>query len=166
MLEPYLGEVLIVAFDFAPRGWAHCDGQLLSVAQNQGLFSLLGTTYGGDGVTTFALPDFRGRTPIHVGSGYSLGQRGGRENVSLGVSALPAHRHAFHATCDDASTGHPGDAKLAPTATRSYRASGELVALHPTAVTQTGGNQPHNNMQPYLALNFVIALNGIYPPRS
>jgi len=163
MLEPFIGEIQIVGFNFAPRGWALCDGQLLSIAQNQALFSLLGTTYGGNGQTTFGLPDFRGRTPIHVGAGFALGQRGGGETVTLSVQELPTHRHAYRATCADASSTDPTGARPAPIAARSFRASGALTALHSAAVINSGGGQPHNNMQPYLALTFVIALVGIYP---
>jgi len=165
MAEPFLAEVRMVGFDYAPRGWAFCDGQIMPINQNQALFSLLGTMYGGDGRTTFALPDLRGRTPIHLGLGYSQGQRGGSENVALGVSELPAHRHAYRATCDDASTTSPDGTKLAPTAVQSYRASGELGALHAAAVGNRGGSQAHNNMQPYLTLTFIIALQGIFPSR-
>src|SRR3990172_4205490 len=134
MAEPFLAEVRIVGFDFAPRYWALCDGQLMPINQNQALFSLLGTMYGGDGRTTFALPDFRGRTPIHVGNGHSQGEQGGSEYVTLSVSEMPAHRHAYRATCDDASTTNPDGAKLAPTAVQSYRGSGTLGALHAAAV--------------------------------
>jgi len=166
MAEPFLAEVKIVGFNFAPRGWASCDGQLLPISQNQSLFSLLGTMYGGDGRTTFGLPDLRGRTPIHLGTGHSQGERAGSENVPLTVAAIPAHRHAYRATCADATNTSPEGAKLAPTAERSYRGSGELRAMHPAAVADTGGGQGHNNMQPYLALNFVIALQGVFPPRG
>jgi len=166
MSEPFLAEVKIVGFNFAPRGWAACDGQLVPISQNQALYSLLGTMYGGDGRTTFGLPDLRGRTPIHVGTGHPQGQRSGSENVGLSVSQIPSHRHAYRATCADASSISPTGTKLAPTAERSYRASGELRAMHPAAVANTGGGQGHNNMQPYLALNFVIALQGLFPPRG
>jgi microcystin-dependent protein len=165
MAEPFLAEVKIVGFNFAPRGWARCDGQLLPIAQNQSLYSLLGTMYGGDGRTYFGLPDLRGRTPIHVGAGYPQGRKSGTENVPLSVSELPAHRHAYRATCADATSTSPEGAKLAPTAERSYRASGERRALHPAAAANAGGGQGHNNMQPYLTLNFVIALQGVFPPR-
>jgi microcystin-dependent protein len=138
----------------------------MPINQNQALFSLVGTMYGGNGQTNFALPDFRGRTPIHFAPGYSQGQRGGSENVTLSVSELPAHRHTYRATCDDASTTSPDGAKLAPTAVQSYRGTGELSALHADAVGNRGGSQVHNNMQPYLTLTFIIALQGVYPSRS
>ena len=166
MSEPFLAEVKIVGFNFAPRGWALCDGQLLPIAQNQSLFALLGTMYGGDGRTTFALPDLRGRTPVHVGTGHHQGERSGAENVPLSVSEIPVHRHAYRATCSDALSTNPEGTMLAPTAERSYRAAGEHRAMHPNAVANTGGGQGHNNMQPYLALNFVIALQGIFPSRN
>ena len=165
MAEPFLGEVRIVGFNFAPRGWAACDGQFLLIVQNPALYSLLGTTYGGDGRTNFALPDLRGRTPIHVGTGHPQGQKSGAENVPLSVSEIPSHRHAYRATCADATSTCPEAMKLAPTAERSYRAAGERRAMHPVAVANTGGGQGHNNMQPYLTLNFVIALQGTFPPR-
>jgi len=166
MSEPFLAEVKIVGFDFAPRGWAACDGQLLPIAQNQSLFSLLVTTYGGDGRVTFGLPDLRGRTPIHVGTGHPQGERSGAENAPLSLSEIPVHRHAYRATCSDAWRTDPEGTLLAPTAERSYRAAGERRAMHPSAVANTGGGQGHNNMQPYLALNFVIALQGVFPSRS
>ena len=166
MSEPFLAEVKIVGFNFAPRGWASCDGQLLPIAQNTALFSLVGTIYGGDGRTTFALPDLRGRTPIHVGTGHHQGERSGAENVPLTVSEIPVHRHPYRATCADATSTSPDGAKLASTRERSYRTSGERRAMHLSAVANTGGGQGHNNMQPYLALNFVIALQGIFPSRS
>ena len=166
MSEPFLAEVKIVGFNFAPRGWAQCDGQLLLIEQNPSLFSLLGTMYGGDGRTNFGLPDLRGRTTIHVGTGRPQGQKGGAENVSLSVSELPAHRHACRATCAGATSTSPEGMKLAPTHERSYRTSGERRAMLPDAVANTGGGQGHNNMQPYLALNFVIALQGMFPPMS
>ncbi len=165
MAEPFLAEIMLVGFNFAPRGWATCDGQLLPIDQNQSLYSLMGTTYGGDGRTTFALPDLRGRTPIHASAPHSLGDQGGVESHAISEQELPAHNHAYHATCEDATSLDPADAKLAPTSTRAYRGSGNTNALHPAAVAETGGSAAHNNMQPYLAVNFVIALQGVFPSR-
>jgi len=165
MSEPFLAEIRMIGFTFAPRGWALCDGQILPINQNQSLYSLLGTTYGGDGRTSFALPDLRGRAPLHADAGYPLGDKGGAENVALDASEMPEHTHAYHATCNDVATDDPNDAKFAPTAWRSYRASGERTAMSPDAVAETGGDAAHNNMQPYLALNFAIALTGLFPSR-
>jgi len=169
MAEPFLAEIRLVGFNFAPRGWARCDGQILPINQNQSLFSLLGTTYGGDGRTSFGLPDLRGRTPIHAGSGpgvpHPLGHRSGVESVVLSQGELPAHRHAYNATCEVATSTDPADAKLAPTAFPAYRGNANTSALHPASIVETGGGAPHNNMQPYLAVNFVIALQGVFPSR-
>ena len=166
MSEPFLAEIKIVGFNFAPRGWATCDGQLLPIAQNQSLFALVGTMYGGDGRTNFALPDLRGRTPVHVSADYRQGQRAGAETVALSTNEMPSHTHAYRATCADASATSPSGAKLAPTADPGYLASGRRVAMSPAAVAGAGNGAAHNNMQPYLALNFVIALVGLFPPRS
>ncbi len=167
MSEPYLAEVRIVGFSFAPRGWALCDGQLLPINQNQALFSLLGTTYGGDGRTTFALPDLRGRTPIHVeGSVHRQGQRGGEERHALTVNELPSHRHRARALSVTATTGDPTGALPADSAGRPYRPCGTSAVMNSAAIGLRGDSQAHNNMQPYLALNFVIALQGLFPSRN
>ena len=163
------------AGNFAPRDWAFCDGQRLPIAQNQALFSLLGTTYGGDGRTTFALPDLRGRTPIHKGSSngtsHSLGQKAGQENVTLTVEQMPSHTHGVQATtATPASTAQSGNLL---TQTGGGRRSitpysdpaSPRTSLHPGSIANTGG-QGHNNMQPFQALNFVIALQGLFPPRN
>lgn len=172
MSEPFIAEIRMVSFNFAPRFWAHCDGQLLPIAQNQALFSLLGTTYGGDGRTTFALPDLRGRVPIHEGDSSTgsgslpLGAKGGAETHSLTSAEMPAHGHA-RATQYQAGAGSPS--ALMPGAQarggkRVYTAPGAAVALDGQGVA--GASQPHENMQPFLTINFVIALFGVYPSRS
>lgn len=170
MSEPFLAEIRIVSFNFAPKGWAFCHGQLLPINQNQALFALLGTTFGGNGQTTFALPDFRGRTPIHTGNGHTLGERSGEEAHTLLGTELPAHAHAIaiSATTADADSKSPGgNIRPAYAAIETYSTSGPTVPLNLQTVTgATGGTQPHNNMQPYLTLNFIIALQGIFPSRN
>ncbi len=170
MSEPFLAEIMIVGFNFAPRGWAQCNGQILPINQNQSLFSLLGTTYGGDGRTSFALPDLRGRTPIHEGTGggvtYGLGNKGGDEAVTLSVPEMPSHDHVLKATSDQANTANPTNNLLAKGAEQIYRAPNTLVAMDAAAVTTVGGGQGHDNMQPYLTLAFVIALQGLFPSRN
>ncbi len=169
MSEPFLAEIRIVGFNFAPRGWAFCDGQILPINQNQSLYSLLGTTYGGDGRTTFALPDLRGRTPIHVGSsngsGHSLGQKGGEEAHTLAVNEMPGHDHALHATNDNGDTPIPTGNLLGAYA-NGYRNGTDLTDMVNGTATNVGGGQNHENMQPYLALNFCIALQGLFPSRN
>jgi len=163
MAEPFLSEIRIMSFVFAPRGWALCNGQLLPINQNQALFSLLGTTFGGDGQVNFALPDLRGRTPIHVGGGHTLGQRGGEQAHTLSIAELPTHTHALVATTADGSTPVPTNNLLADSPSQLYAAPANLVALQPASVTSTGGSQAHLNMQPFLTLSFCIALQGIFP---
>lgn len=162
MAEPFLGEIRIMSFVFAPKGWALCNGQFLPINQNQALFSLLGTTFGGNGQTTFALPDNRGRTPIHVGSGHTLGERAGEQAHTLSIAEIPTHTHAVHASSAAATTPVPTSSVLAP-ANNLYSASTALVALGASSVTNTGGSQAHLNMQPFLTLSFCIALQGIFP---
>lgn len=164
MAEPFLGEVRIAGFGFPPNGWALCNGQLLSINQNQALFALLGTTYGGDGRTTFALPDFRGRVPMHVGNGYVQGQSGGEAKHTLTLGELPMHGHTLNASGGAATTVVPTGNLLAAPTTPLY-GTGTPVALAPGAVGTTGSNQPHDNMPPYLTLNFIIALQGVFPSR-
>jgi microcystin-dependent protein len=170
--EPFLGEIRIVPYNFAPRGWAFCEGQLLSIAQNTALFSLLGTTYGGNGQTTFALPDLRGRVPVGEGQGpglsmYDLGQVSGEENHTLTVGELPPHTHGATAHAGNGSSDSPGGLLVArnPAGIPAYGAGAD-AALAPDAIGLTGGGQPHNNMQPYLVLHYIIALEGIYPSRN
>jgi microcystin-dependent protein len=170
MSEPFLAEVRIVGFNFAPRGWAFCDGQILPINQNQSLYSLLGTTYGGDGRTTFALPDLRGRTPIHVGASdgthHRLGQKSGEETHTLSVNEMPQHRHVAQASSTVGNTPVPASNVLADSPLQLYANPGNLVSLAPGTVTNVGGSQAHDNMQPYLALNFCIALQGLFPSRN
>jgi microcystin-dependent protein len=165
--NPFLASIILFAGNFAPRGWAFCDGQILPIAQNTALFSLLGTTYGGNGLTTFALPDLRSRVPNHAGQGpglsdYDLGQVGGEEFVTLLVSQLPSHTHSQPATNGEQTTNRPNTAL--PAAGGVYSNESDGSALHPTS--PVGGSQPHNNIQPYLTLNYIIALEGIYPSRN
>ncbi|SDT96964.1 phage tail protein [Halopseudomonas salegens] len=172
MSEPFLAEVRMVGFNFAPRGWAFCDGQILPINQNQSLYSLLGTTYGGDGVTTFALPDLRGRTPTHVGRSdggaeHRLGEKSGEETHSLSVNEMPAHGHAWRASSNDGNSSAGAGHTLAREAGAIYRhAPSTKVSTKAGTLTNTGGSQAHENMQPYLAVNFCIALQGLFPSRN
>jgi len=167
MSEPFLAEVRIVGFNFAPRGWAFCDGQILPINQNQSLYSLLGTTYGGDGRTSFALPDMRGRTPIHVGDGHNQGQKSGEETHTLSAAEMPQHSHGLNATDDAANlTDQPEDNIYAQAAGNIYASFGGGTSLATVSVSNVGGGQAHENMQPYLALNFCIALQGLFPSRN
>jgi microcystin-dependent protein len=166
MAEPFLSEIRIFSFVFAPRGWALCNGKLLPINQNQGLFSLLGTTFGGDGRVNFGLPDLRGRTPIHVGSGHTLGERGGEQAHTLSIAELPTHTHVAQGVNATADTGDPTGAYLAsPTSAIGaiYGPASNLAALSPASITNVGGSQAHLNMQPFLTLSCCIALQGIFP---
>ena len=166
MSEPFLAEIRIVGFNFAPRGWAFCDGQILPINQNQSLYSLLGTTYGGDGRTSFALPDMRGRTPIHVGEGHREGQKSGEETHTLAANEMPNHDHVFNASGADATVISPSDNFLARATVATYVPPGSLVNMNSLAVASVGGGQAHENMQPFLAVNFCIALQGLFPSRN
>ncbi|CAD0005938.1 phage tail protein [Flavobacterium chungangense] len=170
MAEPFLAETRIMSFNFAPKGWAMCNGQFLPINQNQALFSLLGTSFGGNGQTTFALPDLRGRTPIHFGNNFMLGQRGGEEAHTLTINELPAHQHNLNNTNQAVSTNVPnsGTSMLGNTAPNQvYNTAGQnLAAMNPASVSNVGGSQPHLNMQPFLTLNFCIALQGIFPSQN
>jgi microcystin-dependent protein len=161
MAEPFLSEIRIMSFVFAPKGWALCNGQLLPINQNQALFSLLGTTFGGDGRVNFALPDLRGRTPIHVGSGHTLGERGGEQAHTLSIAELPTHTHVLQASTTAAAATNPATNVLAGADIYAPLANG--VAMQPASVTNVGGSQAHLNMQPFLTLSFCIALQGIFP---
>lgn len=165
MSEPFLSEIKLVSFNFAPKGWAMCNGQLLPINQNQALFALLGTIYGGNGQTTFALPDLRGRVAMHVSSGHSLGERAGESAHTVTLTELPMHTHALSAQSGGGTTPVPTNDVLAAAA-NLYGDPSALVALHPASVTNVGGSQPHENRQPYLVLNFIIALQGIFPSRN
>ena len=171
-METFIGQIILVGFNFAPRGFATCDGQLLSIAQNTALFSLLGTTYGGNGQTTFGLPDLRGRVPMHQGQGPGLSSRvlgevSGSETTTLLATNLPTHTHSLNAYSETGNVGSPAGALLANSGSfdTEYRTSGTVVQMGGGAIGNAGGSQPFNNMQPFLAINFVIALEGIFPSR-
>lgn len=168
MSEPFLSEIKIVSFNFPPKGWAFCNGQFLPINQNQALFSLLGTTYGGNGQTTFALPNLRGRVPISFGNGHTLGEAAGTTSVTVNIQQLPTHLHALQASTAAADTDTPGSTTLLGGSAPNdlYTGAASLAALIPTTVTNIGGSQPHNNMMPYLTLNFIIALQGIFPSQN
>jgi microcystin-dependent protein len=163
MSEPFLAEIRLMSFVFAPKGWALCNGQLLPINQNQPLFALLGTTFGGNGQTNFALPDFRGKVPIHVGSGHTLGEQGGTQAVTLTIAQLPTHTHVLNGTANNGNSLLPPGNLLAQTATQLYAPPGALQPMNAGSVTNVGGSQAHLNMQPFLTLNFCIALQGIFP---
>lgn len=164
MAEPFLSEIRLMSFVFAPKGWALTNGQLLPINQNQALFSLLGTTFGGDGRVNFALPDLRGRAPIHVGSGHTLGERGGEQAHTLSIAELPTHTHVLNGTNNAATTDTPATTViLGQSAIDTYRAPTSLAAMAPGIVSNAGGSQAHLNMQPFLTLSFCIALQGIFP---
>ncbi len=166
MAQPYVGEIRMFGGNFAPAGWMFCEGQLLPIAQNETLFSLLGTTYGGDGQSTFALPDLRGRLPIHQGNGFTLAQNGGSEQITLTTQQIPTHSHALLATGNTATSFAPAGQVFAAStgATVSpYGADNPLTQLSPQMVGAVGGSQPHNNFQPYLCVDFIISLFGIFP---
>jgi microcystin-dependent protein len=171
MSEPFVGEIKMFAGNFAPRSWALCDGQLLAVAQNDALFSLLGTIYGGDGRTTFGLPDLRGRVPIHAGSGPGLSQRNlgaksGTEKVTLTTNELPSHKHGNLQASENGATTVGPQANVTGEATKRFYRSDTSGAMNSKAVTAVGGGQSHTNLMPTLCVNFIIALYGIYPSRS
>lgn len=167
--SPYLGEISWVAFNFAPKNWALCNGQLLSISQNQALFSLLGTTYGGNGQTTFALPDLRGRAPIHVGQGHTLGEIGGAQTHTLNTAEMPTHTHTVAVDPKEATVATPGNTTfLAKTSagTSAYATTTTPTSLAASAVTSQGGNQPHENMKPHIPMTCIISLTGIFPSRN
>ena len=172
MSQPFLGEIRMFGFNFAPRGWAMCNGQLLAIAQNTALFALLGTTYGGNGQTTFALPNLQSRVPIHFGQGpglsnYSLGQTAGQETVTLLTTQMPQHTHFVACHTDDAATGVPSNAFPSASAQNIYSPTATPNQfMGQSMLTPAGNGQPHNNIQPYLVLNFCIAMQGIFPSRN
>jgi len=163
MSTPFLGEIKLISWNFAPQGWAFCNGQFLPINQNQALFSLFGTMYGGDGRTNFALPDLRGRTPIHMGAGFTQGEKGGETAHTVNISELPSHTHTPVANSAAATVGVTTNNFWS--ATGSY-AAGFNGVMAPACITATGGSQPHNNMQPYLVINFIVALQGIFPSQN
>jgi microcystin-dependent protein len=167
MAEPFLSEIRIFSFNFAPKGWAMCNGQFMPINQNQALFALLGTTYGGNGQTTFALPNLQGRTPIHEGSGHTLGEVGGEQAHTLSIAELPSHSHLVNASSADGALAVPTNNYWGSHSERPYSANiANLVAMNPSVIGTTGGSQPHLNMQPYLTLAFCIALQGIFPSQN
>jgi microcystin-dependent protein len=166
MSTPFLGEVKIVGFGFAPVGWAACNGQLLPINQNPALFSLIGTFYGGDGETTFGLPNLQGRSPIHTGAGFVVGEVGGEQDHTLSIGEIPSHTHTVNVSSTDADASSPAGAIEASAVTTNFAPPGTEAALDPNAFSDTGGGEPHDNMSPYLVLNFVIALQGLFPSRS
>jgi microcystin-dependent protein len=167
MGEPFLSEIRIVSFNFAPKGWAMCNGQLLPINQNQALFSLLGTTYGGNGQTTFALPNCQGRVPMHVGQGHLLGEKAGEAIHTLSTSEMPAHAHTVNATNNNGTTRFLGGNYLgAFNNGYSANASSNLTTLEPSTIASAGGSQAHENRQPFLTLTFCIALVGIFPSQN
>ena len=166
MSEPFLAEIKIISWNFPPKGWAFCNGQLLPINQNQALFSLLGTTYGGNGQTTFALPNLQGRVPLHMGSGYTLGEVGGEQAHTLSSAEMPTHTHMVNVS--SLATGGSANAtnKFLGGGSNVYHADGNVTSMNPQTITNTGGSQAHLNMQPYLVLNFSIALQGIFPSQT
>lgn len=166
MAEPFLSELRLMSFVFPPKGWALCNGQLLPINQNQALFSLLGTTYGGDGRVNFALPDLRGRVPIHMGAGHTLGERGGEQSHTLSVSELSQHVHAAIASSANAESFSPSGNLLASSSARYAPPDASLTPLQPTTISNVGGSQAHVNMQPFLTLSWCIALQGIFPSQN
>lgn len=163
MAQPYVGEIRMFAGNFAPAGWQFCDGTLLPISEYETLFQLIGTTYGGDGQNTFAVPDLRSRLPIHQGNGFILAETGGVESVTLTVNQIPAHGHALLASSDVPTGSSPSGAVTGQAAAKFYRAGTAATALNPAIITSVGGSQPHSNMQPYLCVNFIISLYGIFP---
>jgi microcystin-dependent protein len=169
MSQPYVGEIRMFAGNFAPAGWMFCEGQLLSIADNEALFNLIGTTYGGDGQSTFALPDLRGRLPIHQGNNFTPGQNGGVEQVTLNVNLIPAHAHPFLASTNQASSSSPVNQVPASTQAATvtpYGTDAPQVQLNSSSVGLVGGSQPHSNFQPYLCVDFIISLFGVFPSQQ
>ncbi len=180
MSEPFLGEIKIISWNFPPKGWTFCNGQLLPINQNQALFAILGTVYGGDGMQTFGLPNLQGRMPVHVGNGIVLGERAGETAHTLNISEVPAHTHFMAADGTGASSNTPdpngakalgqssgsGGSPPAPFGANIYSSAGPTTSLNAACVSAVGGNQPHENMSPYLVLNFIVALQGIFPSQN
>lgn len=163
MSEAYVGEIRMFAGNFAPQGWALCNGQVLAIAENEALFSLIGTTYGGDGQTSFALPDLQGRAPMHLAPTHPLGEKGGLESVTLSPTQMPVHTHVARANPNTAESGSPTNNVWAKSTMTSFTANAPDKAMSPSALQAAGGNQPHENMMPSLAISYIICLYGIYP---
>jgi len=167
MAQPYVGEIRMFAGNFAPAGWMFCEGQLLPISEYETLFNLIGTTYGGDGQSTFALPDLRGRLPVHFGNGFTLAETGGAEEVTLTVSQIPAHSHVFLASGDQTNTLNPSNNVIgAPLTATPFFAQPPNAPLSPQSMGSVGGSQPHTNMQPYLCVDFIISMFGIFPSQT
>ena len=171
MADPFVAEIRIFPFNFAPRGWAWCNGQLLPLSQNTALFSLLGTTYGGNGQSNFALPNLEGSAPLHPGQGpglslYDLGQQSGTETVTLLQSEIPSHNHTLRDSLETAEVNNPSGGSLATASAAIYSTNALNTTMSPAALSLTGGSQPHNNMMPYITFYFNIALQGVFPPRT
>jgi microcystin-dependent protein len=170
MAQPYVGEIRMFAGNFAPAGWMFCEGQLLPISENETLFILIGTTYGGDGQETFALPDLRGRIPLHQGNGFILAETGGAEDITLTVSQIPAHSHAALGTSQEGNQAKPGGGTWATAAMETpyadANANPSMVNMRAGTISNTGGNQPHTNFQPYLCVSFIISLFGIFPSQT
>jgi microcystin-dependent protein len=166
MADPFLSEIRIFSFGFAPKGWTQCNGQLMPINQNQALFSLLGTTYGGDGRVNFGLPNLQSRVPIHMGQGHTLGEKGGEQAHTLSISEMRQHVHVAQATSAEGNAAPPANNILANTPALIYVPPANLTALQPATLGNVGGSQAHLNMQPYLTLNFCIALQGIFPSQT
>lgn len=164
MAQPYVGEIRMFAGNFAPAGWMFCEGQLLPISENETLFQLIGTTYGGDGESTFALPDLRGRIPMHQGNGFILAETGGAEEITLTVNQIPAHSHLLIGSTGNGAQANPAGALLASsTVITSYAPESAISQMAPTSISAVGGSEPHTNFQPYLCVNFIISLFGIFP---
>ena len=163
MAQPYVGEIRMFAGNYAPAEWMFCAGQLLAISENETLFQLIGTTYGGDGESTFALPDLRGRIPIHQGNNFTLAETGGAEEVTLTIQQIPQHTHSLLGTTDIGQQSTPGGVLARTTGTDIYSADTPTTGMHPSAITSVGGGQPHTNFQPYLCIDFIISLFGIFP---
>jgi microcystin-dependent protein len=169
MAQPYVGEIRIFAGNFPPAGWMFCEGQLLPISENETLFNLIGTTYGGDGQSTFALPDLRGRLPLHMGNGFTLAETGGAETITLTNSQIPSHSHPLLASANPASSSAPANNVLAVTSAATvtpYGTDAPIIPMAATAIGSNGGSQPHDNFQPYLCLDFIISLFGIFPSQT
>lgn len=167
MAQPYVGEIRMFAGNFAPAGWMFCEGQLLPISENETLFNLIGTTYGGDGQSTFALPDLRGRVPMHQGNGFIMAETGGAETITLTISQIPAHSHAFVGTTNNAAQAQPDNNIMGSnTVMKPFANETPNKNMAATSITPVGGSQPHENMQPYLGMNFIISLFGIFPSQT